>query len=451
MILRMSLNICLTGIGTSQIWPRVPQSGTKRRIHDLQKIHARRWKRGFDLLWLHISLEAQNPTEEDKRNNVTQPAPATPAPAPDAIPDGAVDVQLKFTSNFLDRGEDRGRNRSVQRGKAYNSKEDPWFFQPSAKIKVPGSGLYFNAAGSFALSNRNDKDVDQKLEDGPTGEQTLLTDSVNPLVNTARLPASTYIVDQLTMLPTWPTTPIHSLSVYKMYKDANGLKRGDQIDLSFGHQSETKLGNFDFGINASTRTDPKGKSNPFGDGGANYQKTEMYVTYAPPFLTELSFTILADVVNSDQYMKLAYTKEFEIKENLKADVSAGLGYMSLGTSGQSDSFHGLADSPFGAGISWNGFRFGLEATYRHSYDIYDSQVDGDPRTSRALYIDGGSTAGDGLVTDPSRTKGFGNQLVNSLITSRVRAMTNNTSYTYTPRQKVPRWLYAVNVSYSTSL
>jgi hypothetical protein len=188
-----------------------------------------------------------------------------------------------------------------------------------------------------------------------------------------------------------------------------------------------------------------------GGGGANYQKTEMYVTYAPPFLTELSFTILADVVNSDQYMKLAYTKEFEIKENLKADVSAGLGYMSLGTSGQSDSFHGLADSPFGAGISWNGFRFGLEATYRHSYDIYDSQVDGDPRTSRALYIDGGSTAGDGLVADPSRTKGFGNQLVNSLITSRVRAMTNNTSYTYTPRQKVPRWLYAVNVSYSTSL
>jgi hypothetical protein len=33
-----------------------------------------------------FSLEAQNPTEEDKRNNVTQPAPATPAPAPDAIP-----------------------------------------------------------------------------------------------------------------------------------------------------------------------------------------------------------------------------------------------------------------------------------------------------------------------------------------------------------------------------
>lgn len=72
-----------------------------------------------------FSLEAQNPTEEDKRSNVTQPVPATPAPAPDAIPDGAVDVQLKFTSNFLDRGEDRGRNRSVQRGKAYNSKEDP--------------------------------------------------------------------------------------------------------------------------------------------------------------------------------------------------------------------------------------------------------------------------------------------------------------------------------------
>ena len=49
--------------------------------------------------------------------------------------------------------------------------------------------------------------------------------------------------------------------------------------------TETKLGVFDFGINASTRADSRGKSNPFSDGGANYQKTEAYITYALPFLS----------------------------------------------------------------------------------------------------------------------------------------------------------------------
>jgi len=365
---------------------------------------------------------------------------------PAKIPQSTVDVDLTVKSNFIDRGEDRGRNRSVQRGTAYNSTEAPGYFQPNIKINTPLDGLYFNIFSSMALSHRNDHDVDQRLQTGPAGSQTILADSVNPYINTSLTPGA-YVDSQLATAYVgnlWQDKGVSDVPLYAFYKEENGLKRGDQIDTSLGYAKDTTLGSFDFGIVSSTRLDSRGKSNPFADSGANYQKTEMYVTYGLTVLRELTLTFLTDVVNSDQYWKFQYSKEFELSESQKIDASAGVAY------GVQPKLTGLMDVPLVAGYTIYGFRLGIEAVYRPDSRMYDAQYSGDTNSTRLIQADGGSNITDRLIPDPSRTKGFANQVMNSYITSAVRAQTGNVRYNYTPRQRIPAWLYAVSIGYSAS-
>lgn len=376
-----------------------------------------------------------------------EPGPTTTATTSQQIPEATVDVDITIRSNFIDRGEDRGRNRAVQRGTAYSSREAPGYFQPSVKFNTPVEGLYFSVFTSMAMSHRNDTDVDQRLETGPAGDQTILADSANRFVNTAMSPQA-YVADQLNTAYTgniWPTRPIANVPVYRFYKDANGLKRGDQVDLSMGYSSATTIGTFDFGIISSTRLDPRGKSNPFGDAGANYQKTEMYVSYALPFLPDVSLLLLSDVVNSDQYWKLSYGKEIEISETQKIDAGIAAAY------GVQSNLQGLMDVPLTLGYTISGFRIGVEAVCRPQSKMYDAGYSGDTNTPSAIQIDGASNIVDRRIPDPSKTKGFANQVVNGMIQSSIRERTGNTSYNYTPRQRIPRWLYSVNLGYSTSL
>lgn len=374
------------------------------------------------------------PSQSDK------PAPNQNQQAEPALPEASVDVDLNVVSNFIDRGEDVGAGYTQQRREKYDNFTAPWFFQPSVTFHTPVEGLSFNVFASIALRGRADTEVDQRLESGADGNQTLLTDSVNPFINNSGLTPYNYIRTQIEAAGTYPAVSIPAIQVYNFYKEHNGLYRRDQVDLTIAYERETSIGLLGGGIIASNRGNEKGKSNPFGDSGANYQSTEMYFSYALPFLTNLKFTYYGDIVNSNQRLEADFGHEFELNDSVSLGVSAVTGYAWWETT------TGWQDLDLGTEVSVNSFVFGVHWVYRPTLEFFDEDSD---LSTRYLMLDGGSSKSDGMVADP-RKVGLGDDLIRGLITQRIRATTGNAAYTYTARQKLPRWVNYVTLGYKMS-
>lgn len=172
---------------------------------------------------------------------------SAPVFAEDELPDVNVDVGLNFVSNYIFRGTDLHANRAVQKGEQYGSHTGEWAFQPTVTFNTP-SGLFFNIWGSFATAGRKDADTDLRFQTSPGGA-ALATDP-----GAIRSAYSAVTLSQaLTQDKRVGTIP-------GFYKEANGLERADEIDLTIGYSTSTKEGNFGFGLihytgpNADTKT-----------------------------------------------------------------------------------------------------------------------------------------------------------------------------------------------------
>jgi len=388
---------------------------------------------------------AKEPAREPVENSPTAPPDSEPPKEPGEprepeLPGASVDVELKIVSNFIDQGEDVGAGYTRQRREKLDGFTAPWFVQPSVTFHTPVEGLFVNVFGSFAMRGRADTDADQRLETGPSGNQTLLTDSTNPFVNNTGLTPLVYIRDQIIAAGVYPSVSVSSIQAYNFYKDENGLYRRDQIDLTIGYERETSVGVLGGGIIASNRTAPKGKSNPFGDSGANYQATEMYVSYALPFFTDLKVLWYGDIVSSDQRLEADIGHEFEIADQKSISVSAVTGY------GFKEGLQGWQDVDLGAEFILHSFVFGLHWVYRPTLAFFDEDSD---LTTNIIQADGLSNRRDGLVADPRKT-GIDADIINGLVTSRVQALSGNTAYAYTPRQRLPKWINYVSLGYRMS-
>lgn len=367
------------------------------------------------------------------------------------LPDGSINVSLQFSSNSIFRGADTFLNKAVQEKKSYGSNTGAWLAIPSITYNAPVEGLYFNWVGSFALEARGDVDIDQRFESGASGDQTTFADAfAAALLSGESLSAADAAGRQaLSNHPSlsgqvnqWPAVPYTDLAVYELHDDPNGLKRLDEMDFTLGYERETKVGTLGFGILHQALSDTSGKGNPFTDGGATYLLTEVFATYALPMLPEVSLYLGSDVIRSNQYYRLAYSKEFEITEAFYIGIDTGPGYA------VNEKFQGWNDITSTLEFGYSGFNITFNAACRPDSRFYDP----DPFTTDLIAYDGGSTKEDGLVEDPSRFKnGFYTDVLNAIITENVRSITGNPNYTYIPRQKIPRWLYWVNFGYSTTL
>lgn len=259
-------------------------------------------------------------------------------------------------------------------------------------------------------------------------------------MNTELVAPLSYVRTRLEAVGTHPNVAIANLPFYNFYKDENGLYRRDQVDLTIGYERETRIGVLGGGIIASNRSAPRGKSNPFADSGANYQATEMYVSYALPFFTDLKFTWYGDVVNSDQRLEAEIGHEFELAEATSLSVSAVTGYA------YRSGIHGWQDADLGADLSLSGFLLGVHWVYRPTLAFFDEDTD---LTTNMIQFDGLSNRRDGLVSDPRRV-GLEADYINATASGVVRQQTGNSIYTYTPRQKLPKWLSYVKLGYAMS-
>ncbi len=349
-----------------------------------------------------------------------------PAPAADddALPEGSVDVDLAFVSNYVFRGTDFFTNRASQKGESYGAHTGAWAFQPSINFNTPVEGLYFNIWGSFAMEGRSDQDTDGLLQTGPSG------DSIEPteVWTNAAFPSLTTPLDDLGAFPGY-------------YREENGLDRLDEVDMTIGYEADTTVGYMGFGIVNYMQPNTRAKS--------GFALTEIFVSYALPFLPDLSLTMYSETDSSEQYYNLSYGSSFDIADGISLDYGVGVGY------GVWENLKGVQDVTGSIGISAYGFYLAYNFAVRPNIAFHE-QLLGEDSYGEAVpaWIDGESTYGDGLVADPSLNNGVLNAAVNGAIGNFLNATTMGTSgrtYSYTPRQKMPRTLWWLSVGYSFSI
>ncbi|MCE9596693.1 MAG: hypothetical protein K8S54_01870, partial [Spirochaetia bacterium] len=258
-----------------------------------------------------------------------------------------------------------------------------------------------------------------------------------------------------------PAQGIASQKVAQFYKDANGLKRADEIDMTLAYSSSTRVGVIGFGIVHYSLANAKAKGNPFmgGTNSAFYYVTEMYASYALPMFPDLTAKLNSDIINSNQYYQLLYSKTINVSDTVAVAITTGPGYSvqstpSLiagnalqGNDPSIQTIQGWKDWTTNLGVTVKGFTVGINAAYRPDLRFFDT----DYATNRALEIDGGSTINDGLVANPALSgSGLYADLLSRTVSTQVSNRTGNTAYSFTPRQKLPKWIYWVNAGYTAS-
>ncbi|MBX7056522.1 MAG: hypothetical protein K1X75_00560 [Leptospirales bacterium] len=365
--------------------------------------------------------------------------------AEDELPPASVDVSLQFVSNYVWRGYDLYQNYASQQGRAYGSASGALAFQPSITVNTPVEGLYANAWMSIAMQGRQDTDTDQLLQIGPglSGNDANGNLQGANLVTLSREAGGAYGLPELqaTYDSLLTTAGLNATGATLLeqtanggrapgfHKEQNGLRRLDEIDLTLGYQRETNAGTLGFGLVAYLKPNPVNTTPT--------PSSELFLTYSfPDALSFLSTGIYGDIQANTLYVPV--TIEFA-PEPFFFSLSAGYGV--------APGVNNWQDLTGGIGFALSGFNVGLYVVYRPTLAFFDTDTAG--RDVPAWMV-GGSTKYDGLVADPSKTNGAVNSDLNNLYKSFLTPQIGSV-YNYTPRQKLPRVLYYLNVGYSFSV
>ncbi|MDH5656527.1 MAG: hypothetical protein OEZ34_11495 [Spirochaetia bacterium] len=393
-----------------------------------------------------------------------EPAPANDPANPEPKTSlASVDVDVVFVTDYVFRGVSLHDNYFVQEGKSYEGYKFAPAFQPSVTVSSPVDGLSFNLWGSFAMTHRDDMDSDKRFQFGP-GDIDLLT-TPNPLgltdpatgnplavpaiVSTSGLDPNAFALFNSILqhapqqilangIAAWYGGYNYQGGTPGLYNEANGLSRVDELDFTLDYSTETKIGNFSFGIVNYALVNQKSM------GGSSFYH-EVYFAYALPFFSDLSVKVFSDVQTNNLYSNLSYGSSFEFTEDLSLDYAAGVGY------GVRNRLQGIQDVTGSLGFTFKGFSISGNVSHRPNMAFIEAS---DPNTKMPLWLNGGSTAADGMVEDPSRVNGIMNSLINQAITNELTQGGANTlaygEYQYIPRTKLPTNIYWISMGYSTS-
>ncbi len=363
---------------------------------------------------------------------------------------GSIDINLSVVSNYVWRGHDFYRNYALQKQKSYGPHTGTWAFQPTITWYTPTDGFYVSLFSSIALQGRNDVDIDKRLQIEPGGNfiqgRTSLLDPNFDFINDlnaefASWSSSTPLIDPLDVL-NYQQAP-------NFYKESVGLKRNDELDITIGYEKETKnVGVIGFGIYHYAYANTVARGTPYG--------TEVYITYAPPFLTSLKLGIYEDLEIHTTYYQLSYGGEYELAKGLKSSYTISAGYYVM------DKVQGASDVTLNYTVSKSitdksSIYIGLNAAYCPDLKIQEYYWGSGDAITKEVYkthlpidLNGKSTIYDGRVADPSKTIGPVNEYINAQISDLI---TNQTGipYTYTPRQSLPKYLWWLSFGYQTTI
>lgn len=362
-----------------------------------------------------------------------------------------IDFTADVVSNYVFRGVDVHKAKFEQDGKSYSSFNTAPAFQPSLTFKF-SEGWSLNIWGSFAMTGRADKDTDGLLQTAPG--------DTGPLANLylASIAAGNvnleYIANQYRIGGAEPLTGIDfgdPVSIEDMmtgaagapgfYKEQNGLRRSDEVDLTLSYSVSSKLGTMTGGVVSY---------NYVNIAQQTASNIEMFAGFAPAILPELSFTTYVDVAtpgySGSTYNYLAYTKAFEFGDGNNVTVAPGIGY----ATDTSLKIQGWKNANLPVTLNIGGFHVGITGVYRADSRFFD----GSAYTNDGVKLLGLSTIDDGLVDDPAGNIGIANTLINAKINAalapELAAAGYPLTYTYTPRQSLPKLVYFYTIGYSTS-
>ncbi len=398
---------------------------------------------------------------------------SAPVLAQDAeLPDGGVKVDLVVVSNYIFRGADFHANAAAQDGVKQGSHTGAAAFQPSITLNMPVEGFTFNIWGNYALTHRADADEDKVLEQGPnggdiyTGEYKFAHENVttNFLYDVPRAQLDTLTKSYKSGAALANLKSQHSAgnvagggAAYApgFYKELNGLKRADETDLTLGYSKETKVGTLGGGIVTYL--------NPY----TATTFTELFISYGLPGVP-VSVTTWGDDDFGSVVTKLAYSPVFELAEGTSVGLTIAATHQGLKDTGSTDGkfISGLSHYDLGGTFTTGGLTIGLAGAYRNDWRFYDGDFNYDPGVEPYLKLLGESSGDDGLVEDKSRRVGYGHSYVNTItsrvINSALNANSGNNdpiltgagdviNYVYTPRQKLPRWVWYASIGYTVQM
>lgn len=359
----------------------------------------------------------------------------------------SLELDFQVVSDYIFRGHNFFRDYSIQNKKSYASTGGAWAFQSSLTWLSPLDGLYVNLFSSFALTGREDKDIDNRIQTGPG----------KPFIQNR----ISLVDPDFLLFEDWQNSLPVSLNVIdyeklpNFYKEPVGLKRYDELDIAIGYEKQTKWGTVGFGIMHYQYANVLSVGIPYG--------TEIFVSYAPYFLENLSFTIYEDIRANTIYYALEFKNDFVITEALSSEYSIGAGYYVM------QDLQDVSDVSFSYLILHSsGFYMGLHAVYTPS-TVFQEYFFGagdpldtvyDPATDTVypvlitselpVHLNGLSSIYDGKVVDPSQATGPVNEYRNHILSREISGILG-IPYTYLPRQKLPKTYYWISLGYRTSL
>ena len=351
----------------------------------------------------------------------------------------AIEFDNTFVSNYVFRGSDLFTNRAVQEGKSYGAHSGAWAYQPTISFGT-SSGWSFSIWGSYAMEGRNDVDVDERIQTSPGGA-SLLSDFHSSMGN---LTAYDGTADAMLIAGTAPNltaaaSTFVDTSVAKQHKEQNGLKRLDEIDFTIDYTLETKKsGSISFGIIAYYLP------GTFQSHSGNL--TEAYISYTTP-VVPLTLSAYGELTSADMYFSAGTEHEIELSDSMAISLGVSTGY------GVYAGLQGWQDITGSVGLSVGGFSVGFNAAYRPNLAIHEKVLGNTPGDKNIpLWLNGGSTVFDGMVADPGQTTGLANDLIVQAINAN-NALKGHSygNYSYTPRKKLPRVVYWLNIGYTLEI
>jgi hypothetical protein len=364
----------------------------------------------------------------------------------------SIDVDLPIVSTYVFRGVDVFENKFVQEKKSISGFNLAPAIQPSITFNFT-EGWSFNIWSSFALTNRQDKDIDQILQILQTPDEDTQT------LNKASAVASAYnnfIAGNLLGTPVPFSIVENAVQNYisgrvediikvensapAFYKEPNGLRRLDEVDLTLSYSFDTKLGNMTGGI--VTYILPNTTKGVTGTD----QSTELFVGYSPKALPNLSITLYVET-NLDGYegatfTNISYSIPLIESQNMTLSFDPELGYQTQ------DNLQGIKYVSLPFTLAMGSLKFMFVGIYRPDTRFFDS----DPYKGDAVKLLGLSTISDGLIPDPAKNTGILNSIINGYISNEIQTALTAAgypfTYTYTPTQSIPKFIYYFSIGYS---
>lgn len=231
-----------------------------------------------------------------------------------------IDFTFTVVSGYVFRGDDlTGVPAAAQAEEAPESAAvgSP-SFQPDITFNTPLEGLYFNIWLSWALTDRDDVDLDEN--------QAIDEENANG------------------------------------HSEENGLKRLDEVDYAIGYESESHIGTVGFGLVSYIYS-----------GTANKDATlsEVFFTYSPPgewlsnFFIGAYSTINAGAGDETDYYQIGYGIDFDVTEDLSLYGEVNGAYQ------VEQSKDGLHDYGFILGADFFGFSLAFNAAFRPDLEFFD--------------------------------------------------------------------------------